>query len=207
VLERSLLANSVRVLFRKYGYLAAIGWPKSARLGEAVDAQGRPVPWITYPAVAFLEARLNTSFRIFEYGSGNSTLWWAARVARVDSCEHDRAWSDRLRERLPGNVRLRHVPLENEGQYSAAIGEAQGPFDIVVIDGPDRVKCARHSLPALGTHGVIVWDDTQREEYEPGFDLLRQAGFRRLDFHGLAPIMPGVSCTSIFYRVENCLGI
>ena len=207
MLARSFLANSFRVLLRKYGYLAAVGWPRSARLGEPVDAHGMPIPWMTYPAVAFLEPRLKSSFRVFEYGSGNSTFWWAARVAWVDSCEHDSAWIARLQGRLPGNVRLRHVPLDHEGQYSTAVIEARGPFDVVVVDGRDRVSCARNSLLVLATRGVIVWDDTHRQEYEPGYELLRQAGFRRLDFHGLAPIMPNASCTSIFYRVENCLAI
>ena len=206
MLERSFLANAIRVILRKSGYLAAAGWPRSARLGEPVDARGMPIPWMTYPAVAFLEPRLKSSFRVFEYGSGNSTFWWAARVARVDSCEHDSAWIARLQQRLPGNVRLRHVPLEN-GQYGTAVIEARGPFDLVVIDGRDRVNCAQNSVSVLGTHGVIVWDDTYRQEYEPGYESLRQAGFRRLDFHGLAPIMPNTSCTSIFYRDENCLGI
>lgn len=67
--------------------------------------------------------------------------------------------------------------------------------------------CARHSVLVLGTHGVIVWDDTIRQEYNPGYQLLQQSGFRRLDFHGLARVVPTASCTSIFYRVENCLGI
>jgi len=126
VLERSFLANSVRLLLRKYGYLAAIGWPRSTRLGEPVDAQGMPIPWMTYPAVAFLEPRLRSSFRVFEYGSGNSTFWWAARVGYVESCEHDSDWVSRLQERLPDNVRLRHVPLEPDGQYRRAAIEAGG---------------------------------------------------------------------------------
>jgi len=47
---------------------------------------------MTYPAIRFLERRLSNSLEVFEFGSGNSTLWWAERVSRIDSCEHDAQW-------------------------------------------------------------------------------------------------------------------
>ena len=86
-------------------FLASTGWRRSVDQNAAVDAHG-PVPWFTYPAIRQLGRMVAPAWRVLEYGSGNSTLWWAARVAEVVSVEHDPAWAFRLRERIPANVSL-----------------------------------------------------------------------------------------------------
>src|SRR5437762_2857857 len=91
------------------GPLKDDGWLRSFREERCVDAEGRPLPWLTYPAIEFLAARVRPEMRVFEYGSGQSTLWWAARVRQVISCEHDPAWAERLRDQLPANVTLQQV--------------------------------------------------------------------------------------------------
>ena len=80
------------------------GWLRSFRVGRPVDVAGNPVPWIAYPAIRFLETRVGADLKVFEYGAGNSTLWWAKRVARVISCESDAAWAEEVRASLPGNA-------------------------------------------------------------------------------------------------------
>src|SRR5438105_15804409 len=57
------------------------GWLLSARLQRPVTKDGDSIPWWTYSATSFVGARLPTSARVWEYGCGNSTLWFAARVA------------------------------------------------------------------------------------------------------------------------------
>lgn len=65
------------------------------------------LPWYSYPMIAFLSDRVRPQMRVFEYGSGYSTLWWSERVAQVTSCKHDQDWYDLLRARAPANVDLR----------------------------------------------------------------------------------------------------
>ena len=65
---------------------------RSARQKVPIDRRGRPVPWYTWPAVEYLEQLDFSGRKVFEYGSGNSTLWWAERVREVISCEHDPVW-------------------------------------------------------------------------------------------------------------------
>jgi hypothetical protein len=62
------------------GPLKDDGWFRSCREQASVDANGNPIPWITYPAIEFLVKRINNQLSVFEYGCGNSTLWWASRV-------------------------------------------------------------------------------------------------------------------------------
>ena len=189
------------------GPLRDDGWFRSFREGRSVDASGRPIPWFTYPAIEFLATRVTSRMRVFEYGCGASTRWWAERVHEVVSVEHDRSWYEQVAADLPANVTLRHVELVYGGDYAATARHSPGRFDIVVIDGRDRVSCARAALVALTEDGVIVWDNSDRPDYQEGYALLEREGFRKLPFVGLTPIFSEKSETGVFYRAANCLGL
>jgi hypothetical protein len=188
-------------------HLHTQGWFASRATSTSVDASGAPLPWYTYGAIAFLEPRLRANMSIFEFGSGNSTLWWSRRVSRVASCEHDSDWYEDVRSRLPSNVEYRLATLGENGEYAQSVLQGHRTFDIVVIDGRDRVACALNTPRALKGDGVIVWDNSDRSEYQSGYDYLVEQGFKRIDFWGMGPINTYGWCTSIFYRRENCLGI
>jgi hypothetical protein len=187
--------------------LARLGWQRSVEASFPVDRNGNALPWFTYPALFFLQKRIVPEMHVFEYGCGGSTLWWSQRVARVISCEHDLEWLHLIKERAPANVRFIHRALTPEGSYTGAILEYPAQFDIVVIDGRQRVQCAKNSLTALVERGVLIWDNTDRFRYKEGIDFLINSGFKHLDFAGDGPINAFRSCTSIFYRDHNCLGI
>lgn len=189
------------------GPLKEDGWFRSFHENAPVDADGKPVPWITYPALEFLRKRVLAGMSVFEYGSGGSTLWWASKVKEIVSVEHDKEWCGKIKSKMPGNVTLYHIELGPDELYSKKISEFKNKFDIVVIDGRNRVKCAINSLAALKEDGIIVWDNTERKEYEKGYQYLHENGFRRIEFVGLAPLINYKSETSIFYRQGNCLGI
>lgn len=192
---------------KRKGYLREMGWLRSVRERQSVNAAGQAIPWITYPALAFIETRLDPSMVVFEYGSGNSTLWWAARVSKVVSCEHDRNWYTRMQQRIPANVQLCHVELESDGSYAKEILRYPGMFDVIVIDGRERVSCAKNAVESLREGGVIILDNSDRQIYKEGCSYLKQRGFKRIDFCGLGPAYIYATCTSIFYLGDNCLGI
>lgn len=183
-----------------------IGWYRSAKEGLPVDQSGRPVPWVTYPAIHLLKDRVPRDADVFEYGAGNSTLWWAERSQRVVACEHDSGWAERSRQLAPSNVRIVHRDLDDGTRYEECVLE-HGKFDVVVIDGRKRVDCAGSALQALSARGVIVWDNSDREKYRSGFEFLSAHGLRQLDLWGLAPGIDHWGSTSIFYKDGNCLGI
>jgi predicted O-methyltransferase YrrM len=192
---------------RRTGPLREDGWFRSFEERMPVDAAGAPIPWMTYPAIALLCERVRPDMVVFEYGAGMGTLWWASRVREVVVCEHDEAWVREVRPRLPSHVTLLHVPLEYGGEYSRAVARYPGRFDVVVIDGRDRVHCAANAVVALKPGGVIVWDNSDRSAYASGIESLRGAGFRVLRFPGLAPVESHRTETAILYRPDNCFGI
>jgi uncharacterized protein YuzB (UPF0349 family) len=188
-------------------YLKEVGWYNSFNKHMPVDRNGEAVPWYTYAAIDFLGGRINGRMAVFEYGSGNSTIWWAKRVSRVVSFEHDEQWFTKVKLKLPDNVTYRYSNLAPQGDYSTAILQHDKEFDVIVIDGRDRVSCAKNSLCALNDSGVIIWDNSDRDKYQDGYKFLSDNGFKRLDFSGFGPINTYGWCTSVFYRPQNCLGI
>jgi hypothetical protein len=183
------------------------GWFESFRAGLPVDARGEPLPWYTYPAIRFIGERVQPGMTVFEYGSGNSTLWWGRRVAQVCTCEHDRAWHDAMQPRFPSNVDAQFAPLDDSGLYADAAVRSGRQYDVIVIDGRQRVQCARSAMRALKPGGVMIWDNSERDEYAPGQRSLQEAGFRRIDFWGMGPINTYGWSTSVFYRDGNCFGL
>jgi tRNA A58 N-methylase Trm61 len=172
-----------------------------------VDKNGDSLPWYTYAAVAFLEPRIHRGMSVFEYGSGNSTLWWSSRVGRVVGCEHRRKWYRFVAGQAPANVHLILAGADSGKEYSTVVGGFENEFDIVVLDGRERVACARNCLPALKPGGVVIWDNSDRESYLEGIEFLTTNGFKRLDFAGPGPVDALGWCTTIFYKPGNCLGI
>ncbi|MGH8143023.1 MAG: FkbM family methyltransferase [Steroidobacteraceae bacterium] len=193
------------ISFGANSYLRTSGWLRSRREKAAVDSSGKPLPWFTYASINFVEPRLDREMRVFEYGSGASTLWWATKVKAVVSCEYDATWHQRMSGMIPANVRLIHAP--DRGTYARQILESNDRFDIVVIDAECRVECARTCVSALKPEGIIIWDNSDRTKYQEGFDFLTSLNFRRLDFAGMGPIDVCGWSTSVFYRTHNCLGI
>lgn len=167
-----------------------------------VGADGEPIPWMPYAFQYFLEPRLAESMRLFEYGSGNSTRWFASYVDEVVAVEHDEAWYNHLSGDIPSNVELVH----RKESYAQTISEF-GEFDIVVIDGEDRVSAADAALDGLNPTGVIIWDDTNRDQYAEGLQMLRDAGYKDIPFQGMGPVSSALQQTSVFYRSRNCLDI
>ena len=49
-------------------------------------------PFYSPSAIRKIESLLNTNSRVFEWGSGISTIWYAKRVKELVSIEHDKTW-------------------------------------------------------------------------------------------------------------------
>lgn len=90
-------------------YLKRTGWLETADK-KAPVYDGQPIPWFTYPAIRFLERTIPGTARMFEYGGGNSTLYWSKRVGELVTVEHDAAYQSYLAEELAGRATIKLVP-------------------------------------------------------------------------------------------------
>jgi len=193
--------------FTKGGYLFDIGWTNCIISGNIVDKSGNPIPWVTYPFIDFIGGRLNHSIEIFEFGCGNSTLYYAPRAARVTSVENDRSWFDKIKSSMPANVQLFFCELVYGGDYCKFAEKTNNKYDVIIVDGRDRVNCCINGIAALKPGGVMVLDDSERAQYKPAHDFLKRNSFKKIDFWGTAPAVNYLKCTTLFYRDNNCLQI
>jgi Methyltransferase domain len=186
--------------------LRSEGWHRSINQ-LPTNGSGEPVPWITYPAMHWLDRVLAPHHTVFEFGSGGSTLFLAGRVARIVSVEHDAAWAETVRSELPTNAELRlatthddETILEAGGDYTDVLVEQKHAFDLIVVDGRARNACVHAAMDSVAQSGIILLDDADRPLYRPSHDLLSQRGFGRLDFFGPKPGLGFMSLTSVFSR-------
>ena len=146
--------------------------------------------------------------RVFEYGSGPSTLWWAARAATVTAVVHEHKLVERLTPSLPPNASLVEVPFAaGDPGYARAPREAGDLFDVIAVGGRDRGTCAVECLPALRDDGVVVLNHSNRRQYVPAHEALAAKGFRRIELTGHGPVDGSTWRTTVFYRPANCFGI
>lgn len=185
--------NNFRTLANGYGQ-----W-KTIRNREAVDENGSPIPWYTYPAIEYLSHLNLNNFSVFEYGSGNSTLWWASKALNVSSVEDDEKWFNKISnviEKQFSNVTC--YLIKDKEEY---IKSANNNNDIFIIDGKYRRECSEY-ISNLTKSVMILLDNSDR--HPEILNFLRQSlGWVQVDFHGFGPINDYTWTTSVLINPER----
>ena len=84
------------------------------RVHDSLAIAELDVPWWTYSAIDLVETWLRSHrrpIRVFEFGSGASTLWLARRVDEVHTVEHHAGFAARIRPEFAArpNITLHQV--------------------------------------------------------------------------------------------------
>ena len=69
-------------------------WLRSQHPAANALDDGRP--WVAFSAIRFLEQVIGPQSRVFEYGSGGSTLFFSRRARQAVSVEHQSDWYARV---------------------------------------------------------------------------------------------------------------
>lgn len=168
------------------------------------------LPWFSYGAIDALNALVRPEWTVVEYGSGGSTLFFASKVARVITAEHDPLWAERVAEegsrRGLSNIEVRTPAAD----FSNAENLLASPYGSVFDDlSPDLAvsDCwtdgAAHDglRPALFRYvevtyrpKIIVVDDSHR------YPQLRDetCAERVLECWGVGPSRRRVTCTDLY---------
>lgn len=192
-------------------YAAERGYYRSALKGRIVQETGAPAPWLSFPLVAFLESRSFDGRSVLEFGSGQSSLWWAERAADVIALETDAEWTKRVRADAPANLEVVDVPLDypDQASFDADVAKVTDGrrFDVVVVDGGDRPKGLLAAPHSLTDDGVIILDDVDLHrdlaDWNHALDSLKSQGFGSIDFYGMAvgaPYTRRQRCSTILFR-------
>lgn len=181
------------------GMLLKYGWLKALRTGRPVDANGDPLPWITYPAIDFLSQFDFSEADVFEWGSGFSTIWWAKRCSRITTVETSATWIPYIRALLPEKVELLTPAFASDLEAAALVEHRIAQFDVIVIDnnGPFRRHCAQVAPERLSPGGMIILDNS--DQCLEAAAALRKQGLTQIDFTGFIPGGGYAHTTSIFF--------
>lgn len=173
------------------------------------------VPWWTYDAIDAVDAWLagREETRVFEYGSGASSLWLARRATSVHSVEHDAGFARWMAPEFARHPNLTVevvepvpsgspvVPSAKEGQagldfarYVDTIDRVGGDFDLVVVDGRAREACLARAAEHLAPGGLVVLDNSRRARYRPA---VARSGLVERRTTGLTPTLPYPEQTSL----------
>ena len=175
---------------------------KSSFLMKAVDRNGNPIPWYTYPCIDFLDKRDFKGRNVLEFGAGQSTLWWGKRAQMVVSFEGDKSWYDQLKRIVGKNIYLHKVSMRSPNDcvsnvLSVIENKGYTKFDIIIIDGLFRYEMIEIAKNNLKCGGIIICDDSEGYGFYDGF---KESGYQRIDFYGNAPGVVLPRCTSIFFK-------
>jgi len=179
----------------------------------------RKEPWITEPAIALLELFLssNKNCRILETGMGASTLYFERHSRFLKTIEHDGEWYNKIAALIFGSNPQQAISTDQgltidlpfisfnlyNRPYNAIIDkDPDNYYDLVFIDGRDRVKCIKSSIPKLKPGGWLVLDNSERPYYQAGMDLMKT--WKRIDCDQPLPDKYGFTYpdwkTSIFIK-------
>jgi hypothetical protein len=165
---------------------------ENRKISTTLDTE---LPWINIGAFKFLKKRLRSDMKVFEYGSGGSTLFFSKYVAEVISVEHDESWYKFILEKISkiSNIKLylKKPQLKETNKYGSYYGKGRenysfeeyvktiedypdSYFDLIVIDGRARPACLEHALPKLKPSGYILFDNSERDRYLDSLSPLKQ---------------------------------
>lgn len=169
------------------------------------------LPWLPDAVRVFLDAHALPEARVFEWGCGGSTLYFADRGCTLVTVEHDQMWLDRCSTAVQrSNVTLLYRPPDDSDirdkrlsdplayrskcvpgsfeMYATAI-EDYGLFDVILVDGRARASCLYHAKSHVADGGILVLDNTDRPYYlaETGY---LYAAWDRVSVDGHGPRLP-----------------
>lgn len=137
-------------------------------------------PWITPAAVEFLDKLITNNFRIFEWGSGRSTVWLTKRAKEVISVEDNHDWFNKVGQTIKThglkNIQYHLIPLQEDHDsidqidaiekkmipnYVAIIDQEQSSsLDLVIVDGRFRHICVSRALDKIKPNGYLMIDNS-----------------------------------------------
>lgn len=184
-------------------------------------------PWLTKQASEILQSWLGETHAGLEWGSGRSTIWFARRVAKLTSVEHDPSWYRKVKKTLSEcgitntKLCLYEIPLKlDEGQSNPYVAIADSfpdnSLDFALIDGVFRNECALAVLKKIKSCGLLIIDNVNlflpSHSYSPN-SRTEQDGPSSQKWRLLADLLSewrciwtsnGVTDTAIWIKPHSC---
>lgn len=210
-----------------------LGWVKYIKLWRSTikdsnSSMKLKLPWITFGAIDWLDKLIHNKMRLFEFGSGGSTIFLAKRCKEIISIEHDSEWYKYMINEINSlklkNVDIKLIPPDTSDsnkeysyksytsitfdifrnksfeKYVRSIEEyPDESFDMVSIDGRSRASCIYASIKKIMSGGYLLLDNSERAIYQPSIKELL-SNWKRIDFFGFGPGLKEFWTTTIWEK-------
>jgi len=180
-LHLSFLTNKLRT---EYGFL------ESSRKNIPVNDKNEIMPMYTYPCYEWLNSIDWTDNKVFEYGTGYSTIWWQNKNVNYHAVEDNKQWYDMIKDK----TNIKHEPECNK--YSQSIYNYDFKFDVIVIDGIVRFDCVKPALERIKDDGIIIFDNS--DWHKNSKEELDKSDLISTHFHGFKPLHVDSETTSCY---------
>ena len=180
-LHLSFLTNKLRT---EYGFL------ESSRKNIPVNDKNEIMPMYTYPCYEWLNSIDWTDNKVFEYGTGYSTIWWQNKNVNYHAVEDNKQWYDMIKDK----TNIKHEPEYNK--YSQSIYNYDFKFDVIVIDGIVRFDCVKPALEKIKDDGIIIFDNS--DWHRNSKEELDKSDLISTHFHGFKPLHVDSETTSCY---------
>lgn len=132
----------------------------------------RTTPWLVEKAITFLTEYFKThqNPNILEFGMGGSTIWVSKRTNKLISVDHDITWLNKVKEIIKTKNTILHLIPRPYDKFCNNFKDET--FDLILIDGRDRVKCIESSIRILKSGGILMLDNSERIRYKSGINLM-----------------------------------
>ena len=180
-LHLSFLTNKLRA---EYGFL------ESSRKNIPVNNKNKIMPMYTYPCYEWLNSIDWTDSKVFEYGTGYSTIWWQNKNVDYHAVEDNKQWYDMIEDKTNINYK------PGLHKYIQSIYDYNYKFDVIVIDGVFRFDCIKPALDKIKNDGIIIVDNT--DWHRNSKEELDKSDLIPIHFHGFKPLHVDSETTSCY---------
>lgn len=191
-----------------------------------IEINDKTIPWIPIKAKLWLDKILKPNMILYEFGSGTSTLYFATKVKKIISIEHDKNWYNNIKGKFiqeqinncdyiliePENITdknsktidpkhtsdLKNYELFHFRKYIESINKYPDKhFDLIFIDGRVRIACIQNSIRKIKPGGYLVLDNSDEKKYKLTQKILKN--YKKLDFFDIAPVNPYFKTSKISF--------
>jgi tRNA A58 N-methylase Trm61 len=164
------------------------------------------LPWYNIDQIAFLEANKHKlkTFDVFEYGGGNSTLYYLTRVKSLYTVESREVWFNFVKSnanKINYNIDFNIDLVKSNFAYS--IKSCNKSFDLIVVDSNERAKCIEIAPDYLNDNGWILLDNSERENLKASHEFLKTRGFSSKNFSSKKVESDEISYSTLFIKEQK----
>jgi len=171
---------------------------KIASIMTIIKAKGlyENKPMLSLPFLDWFESYDFSKFDLVEFGSGNSTNYFAEKVKNVISFETDIDYYNNLKPKLLNNVDYRFIEKDNLENKTPNIDISQKT--IVFVDCAANRFLTTKNIFNMGLPNIFILDNS--EALKNTCKMIYEKGYLEIPFWGIRLMETQEACTSVFIK-------